>query len=87
MFNRCYRDALITSGVNCGTSFLAGFAVFSVLGHMAHVQRTSVENVARDGKSLYSDIVVVVTLFCDKVNIGEPLSGEKNCSSVKTGVL
>ncbi|KAL4224064.1 hypothetical protein ACF0H5_017521 [Mactra antiquata] len=50
--NNCFRDALITSGVNCGTSFLAGFAVFSVLGHMAHVQHTEVENVAREDVGL-----------------------------------
>ena len=47
-----YRDAVLTSSVNCFTSFLAGFAVFSVLGHMARMQGTDVENVARDGKYL-----------------------------------
>lgn len=46
------RDAVITSGINCGTSFLAGFAVFAVLGHMAHVQNTDVKNVAREGESI-----------------------------------
>lgn len=47
-----YRDALLTSAVNCFTSFLAGFAVFSVLGHMAFKQHKSVENVSREGKEI-----------------------------------
>ncbi|KAJ8313056.1 hypothetical protein KUTeg_010429, partial [Tegillarca granosa] len=50
--NNCYRDALLTSAVNCFTSFLAGFAVFSVLGHMAFKQHKSVENVSREDVGL-----------------------------------
>ncbi|OWF52218.1 sodium-dependent serotonin transporter-like [Mizuhopecten yessoensis] len=50
--NNCYKDALITSGINCATSFLAGFAVFSVLGHMSFVQDRPVEDVARDDVGL-----------------------------------
>jgi len=46
------RDALLTSGINCGTSLLAGFAVFSVLGHMAYTQNTDVDQVARDGNGI-----------------------------------
>ena len=47
-----FRDAIVTSVVNCCTSFLAGFAVFSVLGYMAHVQQKDVGDVSRDGKTL-----------------------------------
>ncbi|XP_052214300.1 sodium-dependent serotonin transporter-like [Dreissena polymorpha] len=50
--NNCFRDALITSAINSGTSLLAGFAVFSVLGHMAYTQNTNVDNVARDDVGL-----------------------------------
>ncbi|XP_041346644.1 sodium-dependent serotonin transporter-like [Gigantopelta aegis] len=45
--NNCYRDALITSAVNCLTSFLAGFAVFAVLGFMAYKQNRDISTVAR----------------------------------------
>ncbi|KAK3084772.1 hypothetical protein FSP39_018601 [Pinctada imbricata] len=51
--NNCYRDALLTSTINCVTSFLAGFAVFAVLGHMAFLRGTTkVESVSRDDVGL-----------------------------------
>jgi SNF family Na+-dependent transporter len=52
------RDALITSAVNCGTSFLAGFVVFSVLGYMAYEQHRDVTDVARQGSSS-SDVTLL----------------------------
>lgn len=42
------RDALITSAVNCLTSFLSGFVIFTVLGYMAEMRDVEVEDVARD---------------------------------------
>lgn len=47
--NNCYRDAVLTSSINCLTSFLAGFVIFSVLGYMAHVQNKSIEEVGLEG--------------------------------------
>lgn len=47
--NNCYRDAILTSSINCLTSFLAGFVIFSVLGYMAHVQHKSIEMVGLEG--------------------------------------
>lgn len=44
------RDALVTSVINCLTSFLAGFVIFSVLGYMAHVLQKDISNVATDGE-------------------------------------
>ncbi|XP_037549854.1 sodium-dependent noradrenaline transporter [Nematolebias whitei] len=50
--NNCYRDALLTSTVNCVTSFFSGFAIFSVLGYMAEKHKVKVEDVATEGAGL-----------------------------------
>uniref|UniRef100_A0AAQ6A1U2 Transporter n=1 Tax=Amphiprion ocellaris TaxID=80972 RepID=A0AAQ6A1U2_AMPOC len=51
--NNCYKDALVTSSVNCLTSFLSGFVIFTVLGYMAEMRQQSVDAVAKDaGPSL-----------------------------------
>uniref|UniRef100_A0A669AZU2 Transporter n=1 Tax=Oreochromis niloticus TaxID=8128 RepID=A0A669AZU2_ORENI len=51
--NNCYRDAIVTSLVNCLTSFVSGFVIFTVLGYMAEMRQVEVEDVARDkGPSL-----------------------------------
>ncbi len=47
LFN--FRDAIITSSVNCMTSFVAGFVIFSVLGYMAQMMNKDVSIVAADG--------------------------------------
>lgn len=46
------NNAFITGLVNCGTSFLAGFAVFSTLGYLANVTGKGVEDVVSTGLSL-----------------------------------
>lgn len=47
-----FRDALIVACVNSGTSFFAGFVVFSVTGYMAVKQNTSVSQVAKAEQGL-----------------------------------
>ena len=46
------NSALITGLANCGTSFLAGFAVFSMLGYLAQVQGLPVPDVTKSGTGL-----------------------------------
>ncbi|XP_076000662.1 solute carrier family 6 member 4a [Genypterus blacodes] len=51
--NNCFRDAMITSSINCLTSFLSGFVIFTVLGYMAEMRQQDVDTVAKDaGPSL-----------------------------------
>uniref|UniRef100_A0A5F9CKU5 Transporter n=1 Tax=Oryctolagus cuniculus TaxID=9986 RepID=A0A5F9CKU5_RABIT len=50
--NNCYRDALLTSTINCVTSFFSGFAIFSILGYMAHEHKVNIEDVATEGAGL-----------------------------------
>ena len=43
------RDSFLIPIINCGTSFYAGFAIFSVLGFMANAKDVAVEDVAQSG--------------------------------------
>ena len=44
-----FRDALLISLVNCCTSIVAGFAIFSIVGYMAEQQGKTVPEVASQG--------------------------------------
>ncbi|XP_072307836.1 sodium- and chloride-dependent taurine transporter-like [Eucyclogobius newberryi] len=48
----CYRDCLLLGALNSGTSFVSGFAIFSVLGFMAQEQGVDIADVAESGPGL-----------------------------------
>ncbi|XP_044161506.1 sodium- and chloride-dependent neutral and basic amino acid transporter B(0+)-like [Bufo gargarizans] len=50
--NNCYLDAIVVCVINCLTSILAGFAIFSILGHMALVSGKKVSDVVDEGFGL-----------------------------------
>lgn len=65
-----HRDAILTSSINCLTSFLAGFVIFSVLGYMAHIQNKSVAEVGLEGELFdiglcFQNCLPFVLLFCN----------------------
>jgi len=51
--------------MNSGTSFYAGFAIFSVLGFMAHEQSLAVSQVAESGRGL----IFIVSFLRPKLSI------------------
>uniref|UniRef100_A0A8C5A6U3 Transporter n=1 Tax=Gadus morhua TaxID=8049 RepID=A0A8C5A6U3_GADMO len=48
----CYRDCMLLGALNSGTSFVSGFAIFSVLGFMAQEQQVDIADVAESGPGL-----------------------------------
>lgn len=52
-----FRSSLYLCALNSCTSMVAGFAVFSVLGFMAHQQGVPISEVAESGKWSYQKFV------------------------------
>eukprot|EP00040_Diaphanoeca_grandis_P026042 m.145189 g.145189 ORF g.145189 m.145189 type:complete len:599 (+) comp30426_c0_seq1:273-2069(+) len=50
--NDTLKDTLIVCCINCGTSVFAGFAIFAILGSMAHVRGVPVDQVVKQGPGL-----------------------------------
>ncbi|XP_020497986.1 solute carrier family 6 member 11a isoform X1 [Labrus bergylta] len=50
--NNCYRDSFLLCLLNSGTSFLSGFAIFSILGYMSQKQGVDISSVAESGPGL-----------------------------------
>uniref|UniRef100_A0A914HFJ1 Transporter n=1 Tax=Globodera rostochiensis TaxID=31243 RepID=A0A914HFJ1_GLORO len=49
--NNCYRDAVVTSLINCFTSFFSGFVIFSTLGYMSELTNRPVSEVVGEGEA------------------------------------
>ncbi|KAM9859405.1 sodium- and chloride-dependent neutral and basic amino acid transporter B(0+)-like [Aulostomus maculatus] len=62
--NNMFLDTLIVTLINHGTSVLAGFAIFSILGHMARIYGKPVAEVVKEGFGLafivYPDALVKI---------------------------
>uniref|UniRef100_A0A3P9K438 Transporter n=1 Tax=Oryzias latipes TaxID=8090 RepID=A0A3P9K438_ORYLA len=50
--NNCYRDSFYLCLLNSGTSFISGFAIFSILGYMSQKQGIDISAVAESGPGL-----------------------------------
>ncbi|CDQ63238.1 unnamed protein product [Oncorhynchus mykiss] len=50
--NNCYKDSFYLCLLNSGTSFVSGFAIFSILGYMAGEQGVDISVVAESGPGL-----------------------------------
>ncbi|XP_061688263.1 sodium- and chloride-dependent neutral and basic amino acid transporter B(0+) [Syngnathoides biaculeatus] len=50
--NNVFVDSLVISVINHAASFLAGFSIFSILGHMSHIYQVPIGEVVKDGFGL-----------------------------------
>uniref|UniRef100_A0A3B4WVQ4 Transporter n=1 Tax=Seriola lalandi dorsalis TaxID=1841481 RepID=A0A3B4WVQ4_SERLL len=50
--NNVFKDSFVVTLTNAGTSVFAGFAIFSILGHMAHIYKMPVGQVVKEGFGL-----------------------------------
>nr|XP_054769906.1 sodium- and chloride-dependent neutral and basic amino acid transporter B(0+)-like isoform X2 [Lytechinus pictus] len=56
--SHCYRNSVFVAVVNCLTSFVSGFMIFSIVGYMAHKLNKSVKDFAHDDLSGFGLVFV-----------------------------
>ncbi|MFO7897713.1 MAG: hypothetical protein R6V58_01485, partial [Planctomycetota bacterium] len=66
------NDAFITAFANCGTSFFAAFAVFSVLGYLARINNADVGSVVAGGAGL---VFITYPVAIAKIGAWGPVIG------------
>ena len=59
--HNCHKDAIVVCCINTFTSFFSAIVIFSILGYMAHIQETTIDEVVNSGPGLvfltYPDLV------------------------------
>lgn len=66
--NDCFKDCFVVAITNCCTSVFAGFVVFAIIGHMAHLQGVSVANAVDAGPGLVFIVFPQVLAAMDAAN-------------------
>lgn len=78
------RDSFLLCLLNSGTSFLAGFAIFSVLGFMAEEQGVDIATVAQSGETGLEVEAVVPSAEARRSCSGKWLRGNQKRSKLST---